>query len=122
MATFSLYYPKIVLALFGYLSISDPHSDYLTDAYLAQFDASGIKQRYSWDYRFKNQNIDSTKMLVNCADIFFILTLLAALTVSWWLVSLIVLRLFGVVSVCLTKYSDRDKLQVRSSKAGSSTS
>ena len=72
---FTLYYPQVVLALFSTLGVTDLQSQYLTDFYLLHFDTSVIKNRNSWDYRFENQNIESTSILMNWGDAFLILLL-----------------------------------------------
>ena len=69
----TLYYPQVVLALFSFLGVTDLQSQYLTDFYLLHVDTSVIKNRSSWDYRFENQNIGSTNILMNWGDAFLIL-------------------------------------------------
>ena len=89
---FTLYYPQVVLALFSSLGISDLQSQYLSDLYLLHVDTSVIKNRSSWDYRFENQNIESTNILMNWGDAFLILLITSIYYFSVYLISIILTR------------------------------
>ena len=65
IAMMSLYYPRIVLALFSYVSIANMENEVLSQTYLLHIDESSLEGRDSWDYRFKNQGIESTNILLN---------------------------------------------------------
>ena len=83
---FTLFYPKIVLALFAFWGISDLNSDYLRDLYIKQFDTSTIKKRYSWDFRFKNQHIEYTNILMNWGDAFIIILFFTIMFTTYYFV------------------------------------
>ena len=86
---FTLYYPKIVLAMFSYLSVTDLQSDFLTKIFLLHVDTSVIDTENSWDYRFKNQSINSTNILRNWGDSFIILILISVCYILFYLVCVI---------------------------------
>jgi len=46
-------------------------NSYFTAAFLLHIDESELEEKASWDYRFENQGIETTNILMNCADIFF---------------------------------------------------
>ena len=64
-AMMTLYFPKIVLSLFNDLSASSLNFGYLSKIYLMHFDNSKVEGRPSNDYRFENQGIGSTNILLN---------------------------------------------------------
>ncbi|CAI2359932.1 unnamed protein product [Moneuplotes crassus] len=76
-AMMTLYFPKIVITLFSYLGVANLENKMFSNLYLLHFDNSQVEDRASWDYRFENQNVESTNVLLNCADMFFALILLA---------------------------------------------
>lgn len=76
------------MTMFSYLKIANMKNELLQEVYLLHIDESAIDDRESWDYRFRNQGIESTNILINLADVFFliiILVLVNALTIglSW---------------------------------------
>ncbi|CAI2371060.1 unnamed protein product [Moneuplotes crassus] len=75
-AMMTLYFPKIVVTLFGFLGVVNLENKMFSKLFLLHFDSSQIEDRESWDYRFENQNVESTNVLLNCADMFFALILL----------------------------------------------
>lgn len=81
----TLYYPKTMMTMFSYLKIANMKNELLQEVYLLHIDESAIDDRESWDYRFRNQGIESTNILINLADVFFliiILVLVNALTIG----------------------------------------
>ena len=89
---FTLYYPQVVLALFSSLGVTDMQSQYLSDIYLMQFDTSVIKNKDSWDYRFQNQNIGSTNILINWGDAFLLLVVTTIYYFVLYLLSVLLTR------------------------------
>lgn len=75
MITMTLYYPTVLLNLISFVNIVNMENPYFTEWYLLHIDESKITESPSWDYRFENQGIGSTNILLNCADIFFALIL-----------------------------------------------
>lgn len=75
-AIMTLYYPKIVIVLLKFISIANMDIEWFNKAYYMHFDSSKFDDRDSWDYRFKNQGVGSTNILMNCADIFFVIILM----------------------------------------------
>jgi hypothetical protein len=75
-AMMTLYYPKIVMVLLNFVGIVNMDNQYFSNAYRLHFDESKLEGRDPWDYRFENQGIDSTNILMNCSDIFFVLILI----------------------------------------------
>jgi len=61
----TLYFPKIILSLFSYLEAATFEMPTFGKFFELHFDKSKIENRPSWDYRFKNQNIESTNVLLN---------------------------------------------------------
>ena len=100
---FTLYYPQVVLALFSSLGITDLQSQYLTDFYLLHVDTSIIKNKNSWDYRFENQNIGSTNILMNWGDAFLILLFTTIYYFVIYLISIIFTRhpILVILTYCL---------------------
>ena len=86
---FTLYYPTIVLAMFSFLSATDLQSEYLTNIFLMHVDTSSIQNDKSWDYRFRNQSINSTNILENCGDSFMILVAISIIYFLFYLVCLV---------------------------------
>ena len=76
LAMMSLYYPRIILALFSYIGIANMENELLSQTYLLHIDESKLEGRDSWDYRFKNQGIESTNILLNSADLFMTIIML----------------------------------------------
>lgn len=72
----TLYFPKIVLTLFSFLGAANLENAFFSKLYLEHFDSSWLEERESWDYRFRNQNIETTNVLLNSSDIFMGLILL----------------------------------------------
>ena len=111
---FTLYYPQVVLGLFSFLGVTDLQSQYLTDIYLMQFDTSVIKNKDSWDYRFQNQNIGSTNILMNWGDSFLILNVKPNLIFIFYKqINLIIIKptfksfvclIFSRIKICLKHY------------------
>jgi len=64
-AMMTLFFPKIVLVIFSFLGIANAENQYFTDVYLYHIDTTPIEGRDSWDYRFENQGVDSTNILIN---------------------------------------------------------
>ena len=89
---FTLFYPRIVLSLFSFMGISDLNSDYLRDIYILQFNTSNIKKNNSWDFRFRNQHIESTNILMNCGDAFLIILFFSTIYISYFLISIALTR------------------------------
>jgi hypothetical protein len=75
-AMMTLYFPKLVMVIFKFIGIVNMDNEYFSSAYRLHFDESKIAGRDPWDYRFDNQGIDSTNILINCSDIFFVLILI----------------------------------------------
>ena len=78
-AMMTLYYPKIVLSLFSFLGAANFENPASSKIIELLVDTSDAKNKTSWDYRFENQNIESTDLLINCSDtlaslIFFLFT------------------------------------------------
>jgi hypothetical protein len=71
----TLYYPKITLMLFQFIGIVNMDNKYFSEVYRVHFDESVFSDREAWDYRFENQGIESTNILMNCSDVFFIILL-----------------------------------------------
>jgi hypothetical protein len=80
----TLYYPRILFTLFGFLSIE---IEVFAIVYQLHFDTSALEGRNSWDYRFVNQKIDSTNILMNCSDVFFIIILILLLQLLCFLLT-----------------------------------
>ena len=51
-------------------------NEVLSQTYLLHIDESKLEGRDSWDYRFKNQGIESTNILLNSADLFMTIIML----------------------------------------------
>ncbi|CAI2369448.1 unnamed protein product [Moneuplotes crassus] len=93
-AMMTLYFPKIMVTLFSFLGVANLENKMFSKLYLLHFDSSQVEDRASWDYRFENQNVESTNVLLNCADMFFALILLvlynifimtlACILGRWW--------------------------------------
>ena len=100
---FTLYYPQVVLALFSTLGVTDLQSQYLTDFYLLHVDTSVIKNKNSWDYRFENQNFESTNILMNWGDAFLILFFTTIYYFVIYLISIIFTRhmILVILTYCL---------------------
>mmetsp|Transcript_26065 Transcript_26065/g.23062 ORF Transcript_26065/g.23062 Transcript_26065/m.23062 type:complete len:124 (+) Transcript_26065:491-862(+) len=69
----TLYYPKSILTIFPFITFANFKSSLLTQVYLLHIDESVAKVKTAWDYRFKNQGIEYTNILMNCGDVFLIL-------------------------------------------------
>ena len=72
-AMMTLYFPKITLALFSYLGIANFEIPIFSNIFRLHFDTSLVSNHTSWDYRFENQNVETTNILMNCSDMFLIL-------------------------------------------------
>jgi len=66
----TLYYPNIILVLIKDLDQAFFNVDFLSDLYFIHFDKSKVEGRPSWDYRFENQGVSSTNILLNSSSIF----------------------------------------------------
>ena len=75
MVPMTLYYPKVLLNLISFINIVNMENPFFTEWYLLHIDESKITEIPSWDYRFENQGIETTNILLNCADIFFAILL-----------------------------------------------
>jgi len=75
-AMMTLYYPKIVLQLFSFISFINMENKGLSMIFLLHFDKSPIKDRNSNNYRFKNQGVGSTNILINWSDIFMVVLII----------------------------------------------
>jgi hypothetical protein len=75
-AMMTLYYPKIVGVILNFIGIANMDNQYLSNVYRLHFDESKFEGRDPWDYRFENQGIDSTNILMNCSDTFLVLILI----------------------------------------------
>jgi len=64
-AMMTLYYPKIVSMLFSFTGIVNIENEYLSKLYLVHINTTVLDERESWDYRFKNQGIENTNILIN---------------------------------------------------------
>ena len=64
-AVCTLYYPRVMLMMFSFINIVNIENVYLSNAYLVHIDEQELEGRDSWDYRFSNQGIDSTNILLN---------------------------------------------------------
>jgi len=64
-AMMTLYFPKILLTMFNDMIAASLNFDILLNFYLKHFDESKVEGRPSWDYRFENQGIESTNILLN---------------------------------------------------------
>lgn len=75
-AIMSLYFPKILITLFSFLGVANLENALFSEIYLKHFDSSKVEDRKSWDYRFENQNVETTNVLINCSDMFMNVILL----------------------------------------------
>ena len=65
VSIFTLFFPEIVLTLFSYITIVNMENQYFSNAYLLHIDESQLEDKNSWDYRFRNQGIESSSILMN---------------------------------------------------------
>lgn len=120
-AVCTLFYPKIVLAMFSFINIVNLENEYLSKAYLVHIDESQLEGRDSWDYRFANQGIESTDILLNCADIFFSVLLLVLYYVAVVLLSLLCTNIpvkVGIHTRQLTLTFDVDRREAETESQG----
>ena len=90
MSMFTLYYPKVVFILFGFLNVVNLENEYFSALFLYTVNQSQIVNKNSWDYRFQNQQIGSTSILENWADTFFILLCLIIIYLSIYLIGIVI--------------------------------
>lgn len=89
LAMMTLFFPKIIMLAFGFLSIANMDNQLLSTLYQLHFDSSLVENRTSWDYRFENQGVESTNILMNCSDVFativlFLLFQFLCFTLACW--------------------------------------
>ena len=75
-AMMTVYFPKITLTLFSFLGIANFEVEIFSSIFRLHFDINKAGGRESWDYRFRNQKVETTNILLNWSDIFFILILM----------------------------------------------
>ncbi|CAI2381355.1 unnamed protein product [Moneuplotes crassus] len=87
-AMMSLYFPKVIVTTYRHLGSMNFQSEVLSDIYMLHIDESKIENKSSWDYRFENQGVESTNILVNCSDTFCSVLLMVIFYLLIWLLSL----------------------------------
>mmetsp|Transcript_23142 Transcript_23142/g.23030 ORF Transcript_23142/g.23030 Transcript_23142/m.23030 type:complete len:84 (+) Transcript_23142:221-472(+) len=69
-AIFTLYYPKALFKFNADLTASSFDINIFVSLYNLHYDQTQLETRQSWDYRFENQGIEYTSILLNCSDLF----------------------------------------------------
>ncbi|CAI2372733.1 unnamed protein product [Moneuplotes crassus] len=88
-AMMTLYFPKIIITFYSYIGFSNFEIGIFSDLFFKLIDVSEIEGRDPFDYRFRNQDIGSTNIFLNCSDIFITLLLFILLNIFYLCISLI---------------------------------
>ena len=87
IAMMSLYLPKTVMTMLTFVNVANMENEQLSSIFQSHFDASLLEERTSWDFRFENQGVGSTHILMNLSDILAGLIMLSVFYVVVWLLS-----------------------------------
>ncbi|CAI2384272.1 unnamed protein product [Moneuplotes crassus] len=101
-AMLTLYFPKLLISSYRHLSIANFDISIFPNVFTTLFDKSLIEGRDSFDYRFANQNIESTNIFLNCGDVVFLLILFLFLNI-------IIALLSATCKACKCKKDSEDK-------------
>ena len=88
IAMMSLYLPKTVMTMLTFVNVANMENEQLSSIFQSHFNASLLEERTSWDFRFENQGVGSTHILMNLSDILAGLIMLTLFYVVAWLLSI----------------------------------
>ena len=74
---FTLFYSQNVLSVFGFTALANMNFSYLSDLFLLHVNEDELSNKEAVNYRYENQGYESTSLLLNCADAFAFLIVLA---------------------------------------------
>ena len=88
MSLFTLYYPKSLILWLSYVGIVNFDNSILSSLFEIWIDKDKLSHHDTTDYRFYNQNIESSAILLSCSDMFMYVILSSIIFLIMYLITL----------------------------------
>lgn len=86
---FSLYLSRSIFLFLSYINVVNLENDVLEEIYLVHIPEDQLSHKNLEDYRFTSQGVESSSILMHCADIFALLILMSVYYLFVYIVSVI---------------------------------